>query len=60
MTFGIADAAEFAQYFTVAAAASTVGTAANDTVITLSDPSWSLTLVDFTGLDPATHVTCVV
>lgn len=55
---GIADAAEFAQYFTVNASGSSLGTSANDTVITLtSDPSWSLTLVDFTGFDPGVHVT---
>jgi len=54
---GIANAAEFAQYFTVDASSSTLGTSANDTVITLnSDPSWSLTLVDFTGLNPATQI----
>lgn len=58
---GIADAAEFAEYFTVNASASSLGTAANDTVITLaSDPTWSLTLVDFTGFDPATHVVYIV
>ncbi len=54
---GIANATEFAQYFTVDASSSTLGTSANDTVITLSsDPSWSLTLVDFTGLNPATQI----
>lgn len=55
---GIADAAEFAECFTVDESSSTLGDSEiNDTVITLnSDPSWSLTLVDFTGLNPATQI----
>lgn len=54
---GVANATDFAQYFTVDASSSTLGGSAYDTVITLnSDPSWSITLVDFAGLNPATQI----